>query len=1438
MLRQFIKYILIIIWIASLSAMSTPLANEPENVEVNIQESSPEELELDRPSTITRRDAAMMRDMALMNQISNLDAKDIMTVQNQAMGLARSRLTMQIRRFAPEALVFYAAIGATMARKAYTDQLISGRRDPAWMENLMHEITSPMGVFSFFCFLIASGQTSYWLSQPLKPWSQKLAAQKVAYDQINSIDIKKEKNKLKKQRKNQQSKAKNLAKTTPSTPKKIHRPVQPRWMQQLHHSTFNSYKVSRFGFRQSAGLINQMGLAAGIVASNIITEVGTLMNNPAIHYCVNQLLPNRLVNKKDKLSAPNGDLVCNDAFAESMSTFKSWGPDILSVVTSAFINHALMQGLVNIKNGTVATFHSLRKVTVRSRFSLGRMLYKLTWLVPGPGTTGKVLAVAGQWSFRLFSLYTFMEINELVKHNWFHSWDENIRARDLSNSIILFMQNFDPQNQKQGLHCIGEQDDPSNCTYHPTLQHAVSTANYFKQWRRFQSTPIQMAQQNWFFYVSNTQAYFDLSYALYKGFFTSQTEPNLLKRPHYFGPVLDNTDSMDMSIFPYIQSNIPEEAQLAFQTMVHKITTHFNKTYSHPIENISNIPLNIVSSISQSSFVKKNIQLDRVFAPFHSAIFAMFPSAAKNAPIPLNTESEQLIILHKLFSVRDTSVPIEPFYDHWSEEIRLAQEVVLTENSLHWAMTCNQALDFIKISQKTEQMRKADNELFLQQLSQYGDASVALDQYLSTFNAQKNILNNCSYRKIQTFSLPDTPQQFIAKALKKTTFSTSEEAREMIQKYYHQNPERWRYEAENLLRKKVLATGSQLLTQIINQRLKQQKSRTSIYLSKEEKEQITKWQIQHYPEELITTAQALGPNHIFSQLLKELYRTDPNSGTYQYSIKPSAQGMLLTQNLNQHYSMRKQYFKMKYHPTQLNIFNTPGIMDFLVVSALCGPDLTTSSEHQAMLSKVQKVISKQSSLEKEFPDQDMDDIVQQLPVFDKSFMGESFYFYPPKVLGQGKHKAAIQRLCRTSSMEGSVHQNIYNSSFTVNGKTYHSLLQVALEHAISDTFPTALVFDTWWKEQVEPYRDLYLMLADREYLKMTKTWITPLLFQNEMAKIKSSYSLSLTKNLIPQESSRSWTRRFNGNSNERQTAIGNTPTPSTLERILPLSAEQGLFEQTKLYRRALKRAPLQQYNQITYYETENETMENMANNTFLPREESYAFSFSKGLFQNIYQEMNYWADIIMAFAQNSPKQEKIIEYLTQFIQLFELSSGHLDTLHPSSLSEKTMNFLLLKPPQITNFAQRTYLEWINEFLKPQTDTSYLQKSINICELDENQEALNQLNKFQRAHLYLHLTACLLNVDMVVLAEKLNASQIAMNVHDSLSESEFTSTQDKQIGFFYEGQDQTLNQQLLNYAFISLKNLLLETATYMEMVHAISGNKDIEEATQIPSTLIQ
>ena len=288
---------------------------------------------------------------------------------------------------------------------------------------------------------------------------------------------------------------------------------------------------------------------------------------------------------------------------------------------------------------------------------------------------------------------------------------------------------------------------------------------------------MEMARQNWFFYVSNTQAYFDLSYIFYKNLFASQTKSNLLKTTHYFGPEFSSKNTIHPNLSSRKAPDIPKEVQLAFQAMVHKITNYLNQSNSNRIADSINTPLNIVSSISQSSFLKKNIHLNSIRHPSHNAKFLT------NQMIPIHTREKQLMTLYQLFSAVDTNISIEPFYDNWDREIRLAQEKVLIEKSIQWAATCNQALEFIKRSQPAEQLRKENNELFLQRLSQSEnskDTETTLNNYLSNIEIQQDVLSICSQQKIKIFSLSDTSEQLIKDALEKQIFITDIEAKKLF----------------------------------------------------------------------------------------------------------------------------------------------------------------------------------------------------------------------------------------------------------------------------------------------------------------------------------------------------------------------------------------------------------------------------------------------------------------------------------------------------------------------------------------------------------------------------------------------------------------------------------------------------------------------------------
>ena len=1309
-------------------------ANLPkEAIEVDIPSSSLEELSQDRPQSITWKDVRKLQDMTLMFQVSNLESKDKMILANQAMGTARQRLFRQIRGFAPEALVFYTAIGGAMARKAYTDNIMSGRRDPAWMENLLHEMTSPIGVFSFFCFLIASGQSNYWISQSLKPWSQKLAAQKKSLDTQLIQDKKRVKNQAKRNKK-----IKHIKNTS------FLQPAHVISQTKVNSSKWNSYRASQIGFRQTAALINQVGMAAGILASNIVTEISVLIDNPAIHYCANHLLPSKLSDEDKKLSEANGDLICEDAFMQSMVTFKSWGPDILSVVVAAFINHGLMQGLVSIKNGGVLTLRFLKKVTIRSKLSFTKLLSKLAWFVPGPGTVSKAITVAGHWTFRLFSLYSFMEISEMVGHHWFHSWNDSLYASNLSDSMLNFSQNFKTdQLEKKGLNCESS-SDKQNCTYHTLIKQAVNTANDFKRWRQFQSTPVEMARQNWFFYVSNATAYFDLAYTFYKTLLSSSNANNPLNQTHYFGSLFSPSFSKQ-GILSKSQTEIPKEASLAFKNM-QQIIARYAHQNNISLENISHVPF-IVSSSTESSFLKPNIQLQKI---------------GWQSPIPvwsakmivLDSPQKQLLVLYNLFSVVNESNSISRFYPNWSEELLLAKDRALKEHSKHLATTCNQAVRFIKSAKEIQEIKQSDPDIFAQMLSDYNYSEASLNQHLKT---QKQVVSQCVQEKIKWFHLDRTSQDILEEA--SDNFISYEEAKSLVQKYYKQNPTQWEKDAKFILRKHILAAGSELLNKIILTSTNQHPVIKSMIQwitpsSKKEEEQIRQWQNQQVSESLITAAKALGPSHIWIQLFKELHLSTSNSNMHPSSIAPFARGRLMVQNINQYYAIKKEYFKVQYHPDQLGKFNTPGIVDYLVVSALCGPILNKSTKHQDMLDKI-KQITREEQIEQVFPGADMNDILQEIPIFKKSFTGGFFYLQPPKIIGLSKNKKAIQNLCNSPtafSSEIAFFSNIYqtNQAFTVHGKNYHSLLQFASEYTDSKLFPSSEAFDTWWKQQVEPYYHLYILLANREYLKMTRTWLMPLLFQNK-----------------------------------------ETEVPITMNNIL------------------------KQYKQT----------EDGSHPTFI----------AKGLFQNIHQEIDYWLEIIKTLTKDSDNYMEAEEHLHQMHELFKLPLYHWESVPVNSWSEEILNFLLTTPKQMTYTSKRQYTNWIQEFLREQRDTSYLNQSIYQCSLtEEEQKLFKELNKLQQAYLHLHLSACLLNVDMVTMTEKLHATEVALNSKSHIHESEFTTAQDHQIGFFYEEKNQTVKKQILNYIFITLKNLLLETSSYMDILETISENPDIKEVSVMPN----
>ncbi len=1349
-------------------SFATPKPKPQADLEVQVTPSTIEELEQNKPSWVTKQQAQALKDMYFMDNIKNLDLQDQMIVKQQALGTPGKRLMQQLKGFAPEALVFYTAIGATMVRKAYTDQLISGRRDPLWLENLSHEISSPLGVFSFFCFLIASGQSNYWLSQILKPWSKKLSQQLQA-QKINKIRYKREKK---------------LARKNHLPPPK-------------QKSSF--YKVSRIGFQQSAGLINQAGLAVGIIASNIVTELGMLMTNPAVHYCARHLLPQQFSDDKQKLSPQNAELICNDAFETSMSTFKSWGPEILSVILASIINHGLTQGLFTLKKGARASFHLLKNVTVKanSTASIKKLIGTMAWLTPGIGQMGKVVSVAGHWTFRLFNLYSFMEIAEFTGHYLFHGWHESQKANDLKDSLINATYHLNPQSQKQGLNCQ-QASSQEDCSYHPSIQTALSASNHFIRWRGLQSMPIDMVQYSWLNYVSRTLSYFDTTYQLYKSFIMSKHTNSHFNQTYYLGSLLAHTQQNKLMTEP-LQKDLPQPVQDIFQTMMSKIKRHIENPTNTPhdipyfVTSIFSTPkvpslaqieiptLKLTASISDTHFAKPNIQLHRVSKPFDVGT-QWLKSHPKAHPIELYETHTQLKSLYELFSVAQDHAPLFLFYDDFKSEIEKAKNKVFTTDAHQLRSVCNQAFKTVKTIQELKVEHPQDFNNLPSELS-------------NIIESQTQTFKHCANIKSKNFTTYNETKQHIdietLLTQSKTTqqFFTKSTAERLVEHYYNLHPDKWTKKARNLLKKKVLAAGTDLLTQIVNKNLQSVNTFVkTTQLSDAEQQAIEQLKNQGYPKDLTQVLTQLGPHNIFASLFKELYRAD-KTGSYVAHIKPTARGMSVVKKVNNYFKTQEEYDETSYHPKKLARFHTPGMMDFLIASSLCGPDLFNDVNHSKMIDKIKHITSGESTIEEVFPNQNMDEITEQLPIFKRSLTGLPFYLLPPQLPKSAKTHYDIKKLCENVTLTKVIqqttgveitkvtHNDIYNSQFNIKGKHYSSLLEVALDYVPVKNFSNVSEFDLWWNNQVAPYRDLFTMLADREYNKLIITTFMPLLFQNERTDVDHSL-------------------------NFKQTQVLN----NTIDTVFSKSHQEGLFKE-KPDTSFTRRFP----------------------------QTKYQFYFSKGIIQSIHQEMRYWADIVIALSKqtSSPDtQYQVKEDLNHFVNLFKVPVEYWETKESDSLYQSMLSFITLQPTQITKASRKDYYNWVGGFLSENDrDVSYLQDSTNICHFDGD---MQDLNKLQQAYIDLHLTACAVDVNISVLEERRKAPMtIAQNgtAQKEDSEEQFTWATDKQIGFFYNEKGQYVNKQLLNYALIKLKDLMLESANYMNLVYSFSNNPNFKSAIQ-------
>ncbi|MYE07246.1 MAG: hypothetical protein F4X95_00595, partial [Oligoflexia bacterium] len=593
----------------------------------------------------------------------------------------------QLKGFGPEAAIFYAAIGGNMAIGSYVNSITKGgRSDPRWMENLLYEMTSPVGVFSFFCFVMVSGQVNLLYSRLLSPgWDARF--------------------------KRGPFKGRRIIKTNPwFSPGKLsgyldalrldatlHRVVKRYGGPGVPHnrvSTTLKYHNARFGpLSPNFGLFfaGPLGMSAGMLASNIVHELDYIrLYNPHVGPCWDSF-----TGKEGTIDSEDGKLHC-DLFWDKMgSTILSWAPGLASLVTASVLSHAAVNAAYGLVGGTIKGAQHLgasqvgqnilknwaKRAGVRVPWA---MLANAASLIPTPATTGVKAGAKGlglgvkaiaQWikgfllrpgtqmaggkraggiGFRFINLLAFMLTDTWLTHGFYSEvWTETIKADDVSDGMRDFItyNNVDsdtPAKVKEGTIDPCDGVDESDCEYHESIFSAYKTALTFDRWRQFRLEKAAASWQNWFKYVSSTTGSFEQIYDLYKMLFQTKWKRNSVNDVNYFGGFSEE------GLFSGDAGFVPKEdtprARSVFEGMLNQINQHTGQSNIN-IPNPSDVALDVVSD-----------------SPYH------FLKPEVNVNID---EEDRLFVLGSLFSVIDPRVPLESFYgEGWGKALRKEEEKI------------------------------------------------------------------------------------------------------------------------------------------------------------------------------------------------------------------------------------------------------------------------------------------------------------------------------------------------------------------------------------------------------------------------------------------------------------------------------------------------------------------------------------------------------------------------------------------------------------------------------------------------------------------------------------------------------------------------------------------------------------------------------------------
>ena len=1392
--------------------------------------------------------------------------------------------THQITGFPLEAFVFYAAIGASMYRQYYTDSLEGGRRDPRWFENFMHELTSPVGVFSFFCFVMASGITSNLYTQlyatkkipaAIKVFSSSRERRVWGGSRYYSLD------------------------------NRLSRAVVP-----------SQHLVNQYKYRFIGAFGGQFGMAIGMMASNIVHEAwNVIAHDPNWKNCRDEVM------KKE--SSEDHNHFCNLAWDQTAETALSWLPGLGSLISASLLSHWIVA--LTFNGGKAVGGYAISRIMSKV---IPRMVVTIAWhrllqgagmfirFIPGMGTIVTAGQVTGRFMFRVFvprfiNLYAFMEMDQLITHPmWEWIAGEELKANRVAGGITGFIENHttDIKYDTAWKHCTGE-GEQEDCEYHPSVNSIHKTANRFTNWRQHKSAAMYMAYTTWSVYVSTALGSFDMAKKMYQAFFHSkisatnnlnivkpfgslegeeayQTLNEILKtiNGHILSAGMSEPENLNLNVVSASHSRFLKpmtEIQTAkrdrlfvlremFKTAdsdvtIEQIKSAYGENWDNTIKTtIDNLKADsyfkilveacfdyvyqVVNGIKESEYENDQTDLgDSVDDSIRSCVgvvetgedfletkfvvenfggflnehnqrveyiedeagflkwyFSQLYASVQNMRVTFLKENEGSLSADKFN--RWMEEKLLPFLNENQQNIQAAMNLtadqwrqiaykvlgkkVLIDGSNvsveqikpfygeNWDKALKTTKDFLRKNSPTfpikELVDKCFNERFYHTIKVIKESEYENDQ--ERFRKVRNGLGDLIGKKIKPCVDESGKENFSGTKFIVENFGGfldlsnqevryTEDEKYFLYWYFGQlyisvmnmslifvpedkgslssselydwvewwllpllkkNEERLRAAisltdhqlgqvAFKFLRDKVLAAGVEYLNSLVQEEVELEIRNSYVrepFVKDEDMD--PKLHRAHY---------YLGADNIYTQL----YR-------HSYQITPRVQGMATVEELNEMYNTKEEHSDIDYHPSRISGLRTPDIIDFIIASALCGPD-SKAEEYQTINVSIKKVLSTEAvrtkapemtvvhgpayTLETQFPDQNMDDILSQMPVFDRNIVGASYSFFPPRIV-TGLEEHARQAICRGSfrmvggrNSMSAVVENIYDNYFPSKltedswffglistmepdeDKVYSNLLHLVLDHIEA---PSSMEeFDKWWEDNVQPQIDLFVKVAEREYnVVMNDRFMIPF-FASEVKDIEMT--------------SRS-----------------------------PHSSDECANDSSPMTKWDLTFHDLSFFKPWTTIESEQH-INNLGRRQVNCRKISdYSVGLPRGLFQSIYLELHYWADMILHFAEIRKKEhpdekirnevdpENIREHLESLIKKFNLdkclNAGPKER-DKSWWSDKWDKFLWGE--SITKEKVNVCQAWVEDFMKSENKKAVQEEIANIMkDLGLSQEKLQAI----------------------------------------------------------------------------------------------------------------